>query len=139
VRVVKSFVREDFEEEKFKESNRDLKKAGMSASKLMILMQPVMSIFMNGAIIAVVWFGQKEVLAGGMEVGDLSAFLTYVTQILFSLIMVTVLLVMSARPITSVKRIKKVLNEQPDITDDTEKALLTEIDRGDIDFKNGSF
>ena len=139
VRVVKSFVREDFEEEKFKESNRDLKKAGMSASKLMILMQPVMSIFMNGAIIAVVWFGQKEVLAGGMEVGDLSAFLTYVTQILFSLIMVTVLLVMSARAIASAKRIKEVLNEQPDITDDTEKELLTEIERGDIEFKNVSF
>ena len=139
VRVVKSFVREDFEEEKFKESNRDLKKAGMSAVKLMILMQPVMSIFMNGAIIAVVWFGQKEVLAGGMEVGDLSAFLTYVTQILFSLIMVTVLLVMSARAIASAKRIKEVLNERPDITDDTEKELLTEIERGDIEFKNVSF
>ena len=139
VRVVKSFVREDFEEEKFKESNRDLKKAGMSASKLMILMQPVMSIFMNGAIIAVVWFGQKEVLAGGMEVGDLSAFLTYVTQILFSLIMVTVLLVMSARAIASAKRIKEVLNERPDITDDPEKELLTEIERGDIEFKNVSF
>ncbi len=139
VRVVKSFVRETHEEEKFKEANRDLKKTGMAAAKLMILMQPIMSIFMNGAIIAVVWFGQKAVIAGGMEVGDLSAFLTYVTQILFSLVMVTVLLVMSARALASAKRIKEVLNEVPDIKDDGEKELLTEIEKGDIEFQDVSF
>ncbi|MBO5909555.1 MAG: ABC transporter ATP-binding protein, partial [Clostridia bacterium] len=82
VRVVKSFVREDFENDKFKTANRELKSAGMSAMKVMIFMGPVMNLFMYASVIAIIWFGHGIVLAeqsmvGGMRVGDLSAFITY--------------------------------------------------------------
>jgi len=82
VRVVKSFVREGYETEKFKRANSDLKDAGIHAMSVMIFMTPVMSLFMNIATIAVVWFGSGIVLDGGMPIGDLSAFITYVNQIL---------------------------------------------------------
>ena len=92
VRVVKSFVREDHENEKFHRANRNLKDAGMSAMKIMIFMQPVTTLFMNLTVLAVILFGGRIVLNGTMEVGDLSAMITYVTQILMSLMMVTMLL-----------------------------------------------
>ena len=84
VRVVKSFVREDIENEKFRTANRDLKSTAMSAMRLMIFMSPVTTIFMNFTTLAVLWFGGAMVVGREMAVGDLSAFLTYVTQILSS-------------------------------------------------------
>lgn len=96
VRVVKSFVREDFEQQKFAAANSDLKKTGMGAMKVMIFLQPIMSLCMYATITAAVWFGSKLVMNSGMEVGNLSAFITYVTQILMSLLMVTMLFMFSS-------------------------------------------
>ena len=79
VRVVKSFVREDHEIGKFTRANRDLKEAGISAMKIMIFMQPVTTVFMNLTVLAVLLLGGRTVLSGGMPIGDLSAFVTYVT------------------------------------------------------------
>ncbi len=107
VRVVKSFVREDHENKKFNRSNAELKEAGMSAMKFMIMMQPVATIFMNLTTLAVIWFGSKLVVGNEMEVGNLSAFITYVTQILTSLMMITILLMTSARAFASARRIKR--------------------------------
>ena len=137
VRVVKSFVREDHEVDKFHRANRDLKSAGLSAMKVMIFMQPVMTLFMNLAIVAVLWFGGSKVLGGTMPVGDLSAFLTYVSQILFSLIMITVMLMTSSRALASARRIREVLDEQPDIADTA--AAPREVTSGRIEFRNVSF
>ena len=137
VRVVKSFVREDHEVDKFHRANRDLKSAGLSAMKVMIFMQPVMTLFMNLAIVAVLWFGGSKVLGGTMPVGDLSAFLTYVTQILFSLIMITVMLMTSSRALASARRIREVLDEQPDIADSA--AAPREVTSGRIEFRDVSF
>ncbi len=138
-RVVKSFVREDSEREKFKGANLRLKKAGMSAMKAVIFMQPVNTLFMNLTIVAVVWFGSKMALGGSMPVGDLSAFVTYVTQILFSLMMITMLLLTSSRALASAKRIKEVLCEETDITDISAKYKEKRIEKGEIEFKNVSF
>ena len=91
VSVVKSFVREDFEEEKFGHSNADLKKCAISAMRIMIFILPALTFFMNMTILAVVWFGGKIVVGGEMQVGDLSAFITYVNQILFALMSITFL------------------------------------------------
>ena len=141
VRVVKSFVREDYEKEKFAASNANLKKAGMSASGIMILMSPVMNFFMNITTIAVLWFGGNMVVNSTMSVGDLSAFVTYITQILSSLMMVTMMFVMMSRAIASGKRVAEVLDENPDIND----IALSEEDRnrvitnGAVDFENVSF
>lgn len=141
VRVVKSFVREEHEKKKFARSNGDLKEANIRAMSVMIFMQPVMTIFMNFTTLAVLWFGSNMVLSATlpMPVGDLSAFINYVSQILSSLMMVTVMLMQSSRAIASAKRIEKVLDEKPDISD--EGALLPEkkVGCGAIEFKNASF
>ena len=139
VRVVKSFVREDFEIKKFREANGNLKKAGISAAKVMIFMSPVMTLFMNGTIIAVILIGGPMVLDGRMEIGDLSAFLTYVTQILSSLVMVTFLLMFSSRALASAKRIREVMDEKLDLTDEDAKHKDLTVQNGAITFKNVSF
>ena len=144
VRVVKSFVREDYEIEKFREDNSELRKSGMNAVKVMIWMGPVMNIFMYATVIAVIWFGHgivldEQTMALGMQVGDLSAFVVYTTQILSSLMMVTMLLMTSSRALASAKRICEVLDEKLDICDvenaDTERRVM----RGEIEFRDVSF
>lgn len=139
VRVVKSFVREDFEIEKFHKANKELKNAGISATKVMIFMSPVMTIIMNGTIIAVILIGGPMVLDSRMPIGDLSAFLTYVTQILSSLMMITFMLMFSSRAFASAKRIKEVMEEPLDLNDDEAKERGRLVENGDITFKNVSF
>lgn len=138
VRVVKSFVREGHEVKKFRTANQNLKRAGMSAMRVMIFMHPVMMLFMNLTVAAVLWFGGDMVLSGDMPVGDLSAFITYVTQILFSLMMVTVMLMTSSRALASARRIQEVLDEEVDITDSPEVQPHT-VTNGRIEFKDVSF
>ena len=138
VRVVKSFVREDYEIEKFTKDNADLKNSGMNAVKVLIWAMPVMNIFMYITVIAVIWLGHNIVLGGDMLVGDLSAFITYTTQILSSLMMVSMLFMFASRAIASAKRISEVLDEQIDIND-TNSSAERIITRGDIEFKNVSF
>ena len=137
VRVVKSFVREKFETEKFRDANADLKAAGMSAMRVVILISPVMTVFMNATVIAVILIGGPIVLEGGMPVGDLSAFLTYVTQILTSLLMVTLLLMISSRALASARRIKEVLEEVPDIRD--ENTAPRRVEQGSVEFRHVTF
>lgn len=139
VRVVKSFVREDHEEQKFAKANRDLKKTGMGAMKVMIFLQPVMSLCMYATIIAAVWFGSKLVMNAGMEVGNLSAFITYVTQILMSLLMVTMLFMFSSRAMASANRITEVLDEPLDLNDDNAAHRELAVQKGRVEFKNVGF
>ncbi len=139
VRVVKSFVREDFETEKFEEDNAALRNSGMRAVKVMIFMGPVMTLFMFITVIAVIWFGHDIVLVGGMKVGDLSAFVTYTTQILSSLMMVTMLFMMSSRALASGKRICEVLDEKIDIVDGENINADATVRKGRIEFKNVSY
>ena len=138
VRVVKSFVREGYETEKFERDNSALKNTAMSAVKVLIWSGPVMNIFMYVTVIAVIWSGHNIVLDGGMKVGDLSAFITYTTQILSSLMMVSMLFMFASRAIASGKRVCEVLDEKIDINDTNSSAEL-EISRGDIEFRNVSF
>ncbi len=144
VRVVKSFVREDYETEKFSDANTALKESGMSAMKNMILMHPVQTFFMYLTTILVIWFGANLVInnmadPNGFKVGDLSSFITYVSQILFSLMMVTMMLMFSSRAIASGKRILEVLDEDIDIKNTEGADSELEVTRGEIEFKNVSF
>lgn len=145
IRVVKSFVREKHQEKVFSDANRDLKNAGISAMNVMIFMMPLMMLFMNLASLAVVWFGGQEVMdtvngiTHGMDVGDLSAFLTYITQILSSLMMLSMLFIFSSRALASSKRIREVLDENPDINDDAAAYPDLTVQNGDIEFKNVVF
>ncbi len=138
VRVVKSFVREDFEENKFNNANSDLKNTAGKAMRNMILMSPVMTFIMNATSIAVYWFGGKQLLAGEMNTGDFASFVTYITQILSSLMMVTFLFMMFSRSMASAKRIAEVMNEKIDIVDSQSASDIT-VERGDIEFRNVSF
>ena len=139
VRVVKSFVREDYEIKKFKKANKDLKDSALSAIKLMICMHPALTICMNLTTLAVVWFGGGIVLNGNMDIGDLSAFLTYVTQILSSIMMITMLLMNSSRAMASAKRIEEILDEKPDISDIDAVYPDLKVKNGGIVFENVSF
>ena len=138
VRVVKSFVREGYETEKFEEDNDSLKNTALSAVKVLIWASPVMNIFMYATVIAVIWSGHNIVLVGGMEVGDLSAFITFTTMILSSLMMVSMLFMFASRAIASGKRICEVLDEKIDIND-TNSSAEHVVSRGEIEFKNVSF
>lgn len=144
VRVVKSFVREDHEEEKFRGANGALRRAGMAAYKIMIGIQPVMTICMNLTTVAVLWIGGRIVMreagtVGGMRVGDLSSFVTFVTQILSSLMMVTMMFMMSSRAMASARRISEVLDELPDISDEGAAQPELRVEHGDVEFRDVSF
>ena len=139
VRVIKSFVREDYERERFKKSNTDLKDATLSAMRVMITMMPMMMLFMNLTTIAVLWFGGRLVISSSMEVGDLTAFVTYITQILFSLMMVVMMFLQSSRALASARRIKEVLNTVSDISDKEAKCPDKKITEGKIVFDNVNF
>lgn len=139
VRVIKSFVREDFEEKKFKETNQDLKESSLGAMKVVITTMPVMTLAMNITTMAVVWYGGNIIIAGGMQVGDLTAFTTYIVQILMSLMMLSMVLLQSSRAMASVRRINEVLDTEIDLTDERagRKDLL--VQKGRVEFKDVSF
>ncbi len=139
VRVVKSFVREDYERGKFETANGNLKKAGLDAMNIMIFMQPAMMLMMNATMLAVLYFGGVRVASGNMPVGDLTAFVTYITQILMSLIMTTMLFMNSSRAMASARRITEVLDEKLDLSDADAKYPDKTVERGDIEFRHVSF
>ncbi|MBP3411621.1 MAG: ABC transporter ATP-binding protein [Clostridia bacterium] len=139
VRVVKSFVREDFEQQKFDEANGNLKKAGLDALHNMVTMMPLMMLIMNITSVIVVWKGGNEVILGNMLVGDLSAFITYINQILMSLMMVSMMFMVSSRSITSARRIAEVLDEKIDLTDENAAQPEKQVEKGDVEFRNVTF
>ena len=139
VRVVKSFVRESHEEEKFGVVNRGLRDASISAVKVMITTQPLMTLLMQGTILALVLIGGPIILRGDMPVGDLSTFITYATQILMSLLMMSFMLMFSSRAMASGKRILEVLEEESDIRDMAEADSERRVTRGAIELKDVVF
>ena len=141
MRVVKSFVREEGEIQKFGRANKNLKESSLKASGTMILLNPVMTFFMNVTTITIVWFGGNMVVNSTMSVGELTAFITYVTQILNSLMMVSMMFMMFSRAMASSKRIREVMEEKYDITDlhITEEDGKRVVSKGDIEFKNVTF
>lgn len=140
VRVVKSFVRQEHEKQKFAAANGELKKSGLSAMLVMILMSPVMSFFMYATTLAVLWFGGNKVIGGTLTPGELTIFITYATQILMSLMMVSFLFVMLSRAMASGRRISEVLDEKVDITDPAPDARgKTPVTKGSVEFRNVSF
>lgn len=139
VRVVKSFVRDDFEKDTFNEANEELKEKSLRALKIVILTMPVMTLAMNVTTLAVVWFGGRQIVYGEMQVGDLTAFTTYIVQILMSLMMVGMIMIQGSRALASSKRIKEVLMAKVDLNDEasSQKDLL--VKTGRIEFKDVGF
>ena len=140
IRVVKAFVRAVHEKVKFKKSNDELTEAGLRAVTRVILMQPIMTIFLYAAIVAVLWIGGNQVIVGDMLVGDLSSFITYISQILMSVMMLAMSLLHYSRAQASAKRIGEVFDTVPDIRNG-ENAVDAQLppSRGKVEFKDVSF
>lgn len=138
IRVVKSFVREDHEREKFAKRNQDLKGTSLRAFGTVVVNMPIMMLIVYGTIIAVMWFGGKMVYAGTLEPGKLITFFTYITQIMMSLMMVSMVFMMLTRSVACARRIVEVLDEQPAITDE-KAAEGAVVENGDIGFDHVSF
>lgn len=138
-RVVKSFVRDDFEKETFDRANNDLREKTLSAMKVVILTMPIMTLAMNITVMAVVWFGGQQILVGDMPVGDLTAFTTYVTQILMSLMMVSMIMIQGSRALASSKRIREVLDAKIDLNDDAAAHKERLVTSGRIEFRGVGF
>ncbi|WP_369678367.1 ABC transporter ATP-binding protein [Clostridium sp. CAG:43] len=139
VRVVKSFVREDYEEKRFADTNRELKEAGLRALKIVIATMPVMMFAMNVTTLAVVWFGGNLIIGGRMAVGDLTAFTTYIVQILMSLMMLSMVFLQSSRAMASIRRIDEVLDEPIDLRDENASQKDRKVEKGRVEFKDVSF
>ncbi len=150
IRVVKSFVRGDYEKKKFKKSNDDLTATGIRAVKLVILNMPIMQLIVYICIIAILFFGGRVVVdtglaeltgkvyeSTGLQAGDLLSLISYVTQILSSLMMLSMLFLQFTRARASGQRVLEVLDTKIDITDP--ENALTEVPDGSIDFENVSF
>lgn len=139
VRVVKSFVREDYEQKRFNNMNEDLKQNSLRAMRVVIVMMPVMMLAMNITTLAVVWYGGNIIIAGEMAVGDLTAFTTYIVQILMSLMMLSMVFLQSSRAMASVKRINEVLKTEVDLTDDRAACPDAVVTKGRVEFKDVCF
>ncbi|MEG1988577.1 MAG: ABC transporter ATP-binding protein [Oscillibacter sp.] len=138
IRVVKSFVREDHEQEKFEKRNDDLRRASEKAFGAVVINMPAMMLIVYGTIIALMWFGGQMVFAGTLEVGKLTSLFTYVTQILMSLMMVSMIMMMVSRSVACAQRICEVLDETPDIRDDHADPAATVAD-GSVEFDHVQF
>ena len=139
VRVVKSFVREAHEIEKFSRLNRDLKESSLRALRIVIITMPVMMFAMNVTTLAVVWYGGNIIIAGKMPVGDLTAFTTYIVQILMSLMMLSMVFLQSSRASASMKRINEIFDTEIGLNDDNAKNKDKKVTEGRVEFKNVSF
>jgi len=133
IRVVKSFVKEDYEQEKFTRSNRDLKQTSEKAFGMVVINMPVMMLIVNATMIAVMWIGGGLVHAGTLDAGDLMAYFTYIMQIMMSLMMVSMMFMMMTRSVACGKRIVEVLEERPAITD-AAAVKDAAVEDGSIDF-----
>ncbi|HHW31049.1 MAG TPA: ABC transporter ATP-binding protein [Clostridiaceae bacterium] len=139
IRVVKSFVREGFEEKKFRKASTDLKENTLSAMKVIIFSMPAMTLAMNITTLAVVWYGGNQVIIGSMTSCVLTAFVNYVAQILISLLMVSIIILNGSRALASAKRINEVLNTDIDLTDEYALNKDLEVQYGKIEFRNVYF
>lgn len=140
IRVVKSFVREDFETKKFTYSSEELRDIVIKASNIIITVFPAMQLILNMSVIAILWFGGNKVFDGSLKVGELISFVNYLMQVLMSLMMLSMVFMTIARASASSQRILEVLDTKSSLID-TENALQNEyhIGRGGVEFKKVCF
>ncbi len=140
VRVVKAFVRAGYEKTKFMRSNDELTEASLKVGTRVVLMMPIMMLSLNIATVSVLWVGGRQVMGGTLLVGDLSSFLTYIAQILMSVMMVAMSLLQLSRAQACARRICEVLGHEPDIEDKPEAAsAVLPAPRGRVEFRDVSF
>lgn len=138
IRVVKAFVTEKYEIDKFDKVNKEYRDITIKAVRLMTLTMPLMMLIVNLAIVFVIWYGGYEVINTRMQIGDILAFIQYLSNILSSIMMVSMVILMISRSEASSKRIVEVLNESGDLKENEIPLKLEEI-KGKVEFKNVSF
>jgi ATP-binding cassette subfamily B protein len=138
-RVIKSFVREEYEIERFEGRNIALVEKSTSALKVMLFMMPVSAIAINVTTLLVVWISGRQIMVGDMTIGTLTAFITYLTQILTALNFLANIILQGTRAAASDRRISEVMNATVDLNDDNAKEKERRVVKGDIEFKNVSF
>jgi len=140
IRVVKSFVREDFEKKKFAARSEDLRDIVIRASNIIVTLFPIMQLVLNVSVLAILWFGGRRVITGSLQVGELISFVNYMMQVLMSLMMLSMVIMTFARASASSERILEVLDTEPSLAD-TPEGLSDEnhIRKGEIEFRNVSF
>lgn len=138
IRVIRAFNRDEYERKRFDGANLDLTKTALFVNRLMAVTMPMMSLLINLTSVAILWFGGLRVAAGGLHVGDLMAFLQYMMQIMFSLMMVSMMFIMLPRALASVNRINDVLDTEPKITD-AASVLESRRGRGALEFCDVTF
>lgn len=137
IRVVKAFVREPFEKKNFEKTADDVRKAQFFAEKLIILVMPIMQICIYSCIVAILWFGGNMAISGEMKIGQIASFITYVMQILISLMMLSMIFMMVIISRASIERIAEVLSEEPEIKD--VEGTSAKAEDGSIVFENVNF
>jgi ABC transporter, ATP-binding protein len=140
IRVVKSFVREDFEAQKFVRSSEELRDMVIRASNIIVVIFPVMQLVMNLSVIAILWVGGYKVMEGELQIGELISFVNYLAQVLMSLMLLSMFIMASASASVSSRRIIEVLNTTPSLANTPEGlADWYKIKRGEVEFVNVSF
>ena len=138
VRVIRAFDRTRYEEQRFDEANVDLTQTTLKVNRLFALMLPTLTAILNLSTVAIMWFGSIQVAENGMPIGDLTAFLTYIVQILMAVLMATIMFVMVPRAAASAARIQEVLDTQPTVVDPVRPATDVAA-RGRVEFQDVEF
>lgn len=137
IRVIRAFNRQQYEKERFDAANKNLTNVAIRVNKIMAIMQPIIMLFMNFTTILIIWFGGLRIAQNNIQIGDMMAFLQYAMQIMFSIIMVTMMFVMIPRAEVSAVRINEVLDLEESIQDTgTEIASLN---NGKVEFRNATY
>lgn len=139
LRVIRAFNNEKVEEKKFDKVNIDLTRLSLFVNRLMIILQPFMTLLMNLALIAIVWFGAQLISESTIEIGNMMAFMQYATQVIMSFLMLSVVFIVVPRAAVSVKRINEVLDTESTIRDPQNPKKLTRKGHGRIEFRDVTF
>lgn len=139
--VIRAFDTAKYEEKRFDDANVELTETQLFTRKVMALLMPFLTLIMNGVCILIVWVASKKIDLGGMQVGDMTAMLTYTMQIIMAFLMLSMLSIMAPRAMVSFKRIAEVLNKENSIKEkeESEQAKFDESKKGLVEFKNVSF
>lgn len=137
IRVIRAFNRETEEKVRLNKANKELTDVSIKVNKIMAFMMPVMMLVMNLTVVAIIWFGGIRIDNGGMMIGDLMAYIQYVMQIMFALLMASMMFIMVPRAAVSAKRINEVLNMKPVILDEGTKRA--DLEQGTLEFDQVTF
>lgn len=137
IRAIKAFVRGEYEEEKFQTVNEELRQTSQKTFHYAVLNLPAFQIVMYTAVVLIMWFGGNMIINSSLQVGDLTGFLSYVLQVMNSLMMISNVFLLLTRSLASAKRINEVLTEEPEIVSPADASA--DIPDGSIDFDNVSF